>query len=91
MITYDVTKVIEKIMKLVLTLISKLLLMMLPIILIASVIALVFVGIYMKAESPTTYFEGYYDSIQEVRENPKYIKNVLQKWRRILLVMWIIF
>ena len=82
MITYDVTKVIEKIMKLVLTLISKLLLMMLPVILIASVIALVFVGIYMKAESPTTYFEGYYDSIQEVRENPKYIKNVLQEMEK---------
>ena len=52
----------------------KLLFVMLPVILIASVVAMVFVGLYMKAESPTTYFDGYYDSIQEVRENPKYIK-----------------
>lgn len=82
MITHDAAKAIAKMMKLVLTLICKLLFVMLPVILIASVVAMVFVGLYMKAESPTTYFDGYYDSIQEVRENPKYIKNVIQEMER---------
>ena len=82
MITYDAAKVISRIMKLILTLISKLLLMILPVILIASVVAMVFVGLYMKMESPATYFDGYYDSIQEVRENPEYIKNVIQELER---------
>ena len=82
MITHDAAKAIAKMMKLVLTLICKLLFVMLPVILIASVVAMVFVGLYMKAESPTTYFDGYYDSIQEVRENPKYIRNVIQEMER---------
>ncbi len=82
MITHDAAKAIAKMMKLVLTLICKWLFVMLPVILIASVVAMVFVGLYMKAESPTTYFDGYYDSIQEVRENPKYIKNVIQEMER---------
>ena len=51
MITHDAAKAIAKMMKLVLTLICKLLFVMLPVILIASVVAMVFVGLYEGRKS----------------------------------------
>lgn len=82
MIRHDIEKTVAKLIKLLLGLLVKLFLALLPVILIASVIAMIFIGLYMKFESPDTYYDGYYDNIQEIKDNPKYLKNVIQEMER---------
>lgn len=75
----EALKLLRRIGKALLLLAGKILLFLLPVILLCAAVLVPFLMIYGLLMSPSTYFSSVFDQDKMAKENPLYLKNVVQE------------
>ena len=79
MLKYDINKVATAVGKLILGFLWKLFLLLLPVLLIAEAIILPLAACVLYLTNPVSYYGEFYDLDENLKENPAYLKNVIQE------------
>lgn len=79
LLKHEALKLLRRIGKALLLLAGKILLFLLPVILLCAAVLVPFLMIYGLFMSPGTYFSSVFDQDKMAKENPRYLKNVVQE------------